>query len=316
MARSSFSERNLINDQVTRAGSYDNTFSQLNSTSITGAIDEINLALRDELVGGVNYKGGYDPRTEDLELTPTLISGNVTTNANPGFVLRGNITSFTSQIAAGDGIIAGINGGYIVTEVINDTSLRIHRSTTFSGGGNLYKVPASEVIRKGDMYTVTVTADFFNVEVSKGDVLIAEVDLPLTSADWAIVEGNIETASNVKYDNTSTGLSAFNVQQAIDILHTYSGTQTVKVTNRTLSSNYTLNNNSSVYQHIIANSANKQVYLPNSPTDNLRFIIKNKDTSTSNFDVTGNNLSPGTITLTPGESFEAIFSSGEGWILI
>ena len=70
-------------------------------------------------------------------------------------------------------------------------------------------------INVGDMYTVTVDGDIYGVNVSTGDVLIAEVDDASSADDWTIVNRNLqERASEITVDSNGN-LTSSNVQDAL-----------------------------------------------------------------------------------------------------
>ena len=59
-------------------------------------------------------------------------------------------------------------------------------------------------VKKGDMYTVTASGNFFTVAVEIGDVLIAEADDASTEAEWTIVNKNLDAGSiKTAYESNS-----------------------------------------------------------------------------------------------------------------
>ena len=83
--------------------------------------------------------------------------------------------------------------------------------------------PPTGTINRGFTYTVTADGLFFTEQVRVGDVLIANIDTPITLADWTTVQNNIDLA-----DLTTVGLGNVNPGEAIDVAYS-NGTATVSV---------------------------------------------------------------------------------------
>jgi hypothetical protein len=83
---------------------------------------------------------------------------------------------------------------------------------------NLDDSPDTGAIAIGDMYTVTVAGDFYDVSVAIGDTLIAEVDDAGSLDDWTLVNRNIEEkASEIKVE-ASGNLTSTDVQAGLEEL--------------------------------------------------------------------------------------------------
>lgn len=127
-------------------------------------------------------------------------------------------TNYTAATADVEAHLVGLH-----TE-IGSLQTQLVGGVTYVGGYNAatntpdLEAPAGGAVTQGDMYTVTANGDFFTEAVTIGDVLIAEVDDPAALTDWTVVENNIEDAADVAYNNGTSGLTATNVQTAIDEL--------------------------------------------------------------------------------------------------
>jgi len=83
---------------------------------------------------------------------------------------------------------------------------------------NLDDNPDTGTISIGDMYTVTVAGEFYDVSVAIGDTLIAEVDDAGSIDDWTLVNRNIEEkASEIKVE-ASGNLTSTDVQAGLEEL--------------------------------------------------------------------------------------------------
>lgn len=121
--------------------------------------------------------------------------------------------------------------------------------------------------------------------------------------------GGPATAANVSYSNTSSGLSAVEVQAAIDELASLSGSSAqnaIDFNRVTITTNTTLAINSNVYQHIISNTASLLVDLPSNPVNGTHFIIKNSTSSSESF-------TTNSVVVLSGELYEVKYDGTE-WV--
>jgi len=84
--------------------------------------------------------------------------------------------------------------------------------------------PPTGTVNRGFTYTVTADGLFFTEQVRVGDLLIANIDTPITLADWTTVQNNVDLA-----DLTTVGIGNVNAGTGIDVSYT-SGTATVSLT--------------------------------------------------------------------------------------
>ena len=81
--------------------------------------------------------------------------------------------------------------------------------------------PPTGTINRGFTYTVTADGLFFTEQVRVGDLLIANIDTPITLADWTTVQNNVDLA-----DLTTVGIGNVNAGTGISVTYS-SGTATV-----------------------------------------------------------------------------------------
>lgn len=187
-----------------------------NVTSHISAIDGAIGTLQTQLVGGVTYKGGYDANVDFPSLDGGTVTLTGTADINATVNVVGTGTAFLTEVASGDSIT--INGETRVVDVVTDnTNLTVTAAfTTTASGQTITKDGVIITTAVGDMYTVTSDATFFTQLVTIGDVVIAEVDSASVEADWTVIETNLEDAADVAYNNGTSGLTATDVQAAID----------------------------------------------------------------------------------------------------
>lgn len=185
-------------------------------------------------------------------VTTSLVGNTLTINAtNASITLTGEVTgtgttSISTTVADGVLDVANFNAAAIVTEAEgienndNDTTLPTSAAVKayvdaavvggliYQGGydaatntPNLDSPPTIAGIKKGWTYTVTVDGTFFTEQVRVGDVLIAEIDLPTTLADWTTVQNNIDIASL-----TQIGIGNVNAGAGIGVSYS-NGTATI-----------------------------------------------------------------------------------------
>ena len=93
--------------------------------------------------------------------------------------------------------------------------------------------PPTGTINRGFTYTVTADGLFFTEQVRVGDVLIANIDTPITLADWTTVQNNVDLA-----DLTTVGIGNVNAGTGISVTYS-SGTATVANTDTNTSNTTT-----------------------------------------------------------------------------
>ena len=205
MARSTNLERLLVNDQLTKTGSYDNNTSGLTSDNVKGAIDEV--------VNKVEVIENWDAEDIPVSFSPSNyspVNANVDSHLS---ALNTEIGSLKTQL------IGGVNykGGYDPTS--NAPAL---------DQSKVQEDPYASGIQVGDMYTVTADGSFYGQNVTIGDVIIAEINDPTTADDWTVVENNLEDAADVSFTNAGTGISATDVQTAItEVSNSYKAEDTL-----------------------------------------------------------------------------------------
>ena len=113
--------------------------------------------------------------------------------------------------------------------------------------------------------------------------------------------------NSVNYDNTTSGLTAVKVEEAVDEITDLIGLQERHEVNReTITVNKTLLVNENIWQHIICNTAALNVDLPASPINGTHFKIKNADSSTQSFTTNSTVIAPG--------SFYEVKYDGTEWV--
>lgn len=185
---------------------------------LVGIHSEIG-ALQTTLVGGVTYKGGYNANVDFPALTSEVKTLTGTAALDDTVNVVGTGTAFLTEVVSGDSIT--IAGETRVVDVVTDnTNLTV--TVAFTAGTvsaqTITKDAVLITIEQGDMYTVTADGTFFSQVVTIGDVVIAEISSPTVEADWTVVETNLEDAADVAFNNVASGLTATNVQGAIDEL--------------------------------------------------------------------------------------------------
>ena len=287
-----------------------------NVTSHFAAIDTEIGSLQTALIGGVTYVGGYNATYDFPALDGQTVTLAGTAALDDTVNVVGTGTSFLTQVASGDSITIA-SETRIVDTVTDDTNLTV--TVAFTAGTvsaqTIAKDGALVSISQGDMYTVTGNGDFFTETVTIGDVLIAEVDSGTTLTDWTLVENNLEDAADVAYANGTSGLTATNVQTAIDevesrvdTLESTAPTQASTVNRETITANKTLVNADEIYQHIKSDTASLLVDLPASPVNGTHFIVKNNATSSESF-------TTNSVVLSPGNIYEVIYDGTE-WVVL
>jgi len=195
----------------------------------------------------IDFEGGNN-------VTTALVGNTLTINStNEAVTLTGDVTgtgatSIATTISAGAVDFAMINPAVVITEaegiVNNDNDVTLPTSAAVKAyvddsvaGGLVYQggynaatntpnldSPPTGAVNKGFTYTVTADGLFFTEQVRVGDVLIAEIDTPITSADWTTVQNNIDLA-----DLTTVGIGNVNAGTGVDVSYA-SGTATVSLT--------------------------------------------------------------------------------------
>jgi len=195
----------------------------------------------------IDFEGGNN-------VTTALVGNTLTINStNEAVTLTGDVTgtgatSIATTISAGAVDFAMINPAVVITEaegiVNNDNDVTLPTSAAVKAyvddsvaGGLVYQggynaatntpnldSPPTGAVNKGFTYTVTADGLFFTEQVRVGDVLIAEIDTPITLADWTTVQNNIDLA-----DLTTVGIGNVNAGTGVDVSYA-SGTATVSLT--------------------------------------------------------------------------------------
>jgi hypothetical protein len=92
--------------------------------------------------------------------------------------------------------------------------------------------PPTGTINRGFTYTVTADGLFFTEQVRVGDLLIANIDTPITLADWTTVQNNVDLA-----DLTTVGIGNVNAGTGISVAYA-SGTATITNTQTNASNTF------------------------------------------------------------------------------
>ncbi|MDJ0689237.1 MAG: hypothetical protein QNJ41_12080 [Xenococcaceae cyanobacterium MO_188.B32] len=154
--------------------------------------------------GTNNASSSFQFLTNTLANAEGLYTSHVATNYVPAD--EDNVTSHFEAIDTKFGTLDGQIAGGVTYKGGYDAGTNAPDLDTAPSG-----------VEIGDMYTVTVDGQFFTIDVTVGDVLIAEADNASTEAEWTIVNRNIdETASQIGFDNTTSGATSTEVQGAID----------------------------------------------------------------------------------------------------
>lgn len=89
---------------------------------------------------------------------------------------------------------------------------------TLGTGGTIQSLPVDGTALVGDTYKVITAGTYAGMSADVGDMFICHTKTTSTNT-WDLIPSGDEppqTASEVSYDNTSSGLSATDVQDAID----------------------------------------------------------------------------------------------------
>lgn len=124
-----------------------------------------------------------------------------------------------------------------------------------------------------------------------------------------------QSAAEVAFNNVASGLTATDVQAAIDevegrldTVEASNPAQPVTVNRETITANKTLVNSDNIYQHIITTTASLLVDLPASPVNGTHFTIKNASSSTESF-------TTNSVSIAPGNLYEVIYDGTE-WVVL
>jgi len=160
--------------------------------------------------------GGGLRVTGTATVTPT-VSPDYTTSAN--IILS---STGTATADSGDSILLSDSSQQVVRTTLSAIPVAsldlvktyIDNSTAgalnFQGGYNAstnspdLEAPASGVVKKGMMWSVTADGLFFTEQVRVGDSIIANIDDPSTLANWTTIQSNIDLATT-----SSVGLASF-----------------------------------------------------------------------------------------------------------
>lgn len=160
--------------------------------------------------------GGGLRVTGTATVTPT-VSPDYTTSAN--IILS---STGTATADSGDSILLSDSSQQVVRTTLSAIPVAsldlvktyIDNSTAgalnFQGGYNAatnspdLEAPASGVVKKGMMWSVTADGAFFTEQVRIGDSIIANIDNPSTLAHWTTIQANIDLATT-----SSVGLASF-----------------------------------------------------------------------------------------------------------
>lgn len=305
MARSSNLERLLVNDQLTKTGSFNNTNSGLTATSVKEAIDELDTSVDSLLIDkhvAVTLDSG-DVTQETLSLVNQALTVNLATSTTDGALasndkvkLDGIETNATADQVASEVPVSLSATNYTASDAqveahlvglhaaIGTLQTQLVGGVTYKGGYNAstnapnLETPAAGSVEQGDMFTITADGDFFTASVSIGDVIIAEVEDPSIESEWTIVENNIEDAADVSFDNTASGLTATNVQTAVDQVSSAVNQSSLFAEFSTPSSDITLSSDSKPFQYFTP-TADVIVSLPSTPNKAKYFCITNYSTT-------------------------------------
>lgn len=230
------------------------------------AIDSVSSSSEGHITG-INLK------------TVTLPTPTPATITLTGDVTGSGTTSIATTIATGAVEFSMIDPAAVVTESEgienndNDTTLPTSAAVKayvdaavvggliYQGGynaatntPNLDSPPTIPGIRKGWTYTVTADGLFFTEQVRVGDVLIAEVDVPTTLADWTTVQNNIDIASL-----TQIGIGNVNAGTGISVSYT-NGTATVSTTTTSATGQITAGSLTGTVNHAFGINTMVQTY--------------------------------------------------------
>jgi hypothetical protein len=160
--------------------------------------------------------GGGLRVTGTATVTPT-VSPDYTTSAN--IILS---STGTATADSGDSILLSDSSQQVVRTTLSAIPVAsldlvktyIDNSTAgalnFQGGYNAstnspdLESPASGVVKKGMMWSVTADGAFFTEQVRIGDSIIANIDDPSTLAHWTTIQANIDLATT-----SSVGIASF-----------------------------------------------------------------------------------------------------------
>ena len=152
-------------------------------------------------------------------------TATVTPTVSPDYTTSANIilsSTGTATADSGDSIILSDNSQQVVRTTLSAIPVAsldlvktyIDNSTAgalnFQGGYNAatnspdLEAPASGVVKKGMMWSVTADGLFFAEQVRVGDSIIANIDDPSTLAHWTTIQSNIDLATT-----SSVGLASF-----------------------------------------------------------------------------------------------------------
>lgn len=83
----------------------------------------------------------------------------------------------------------------LVVANLNDVAGLLEFKGGYNANTNTPNLTSGVGILKGDYYVVTVAGTFFGTPLEVGESLFANIDTPVTLADWTIVQGNVVYAS-------------------------------------------------------------------------------------------------------------------------
>lgn len=320
-----------------------NNYSALNQNveaHLFGIHSEIGV-LQTQLVGGVSYKGGYDPITN----TPDLLTDTSATKSGDMYTVIGLGSFYTAQVSIGDVLIAEVNNPTTIDDwTIVETNLEdasdvgyVNTSSSLTStnvqsaidevNSNLNSLN-SEVYRAGDFLISGGGSAGSGSEVSLGFAFQGN-----TTPEYTIAFNQSDTSSlNIKKGSTtyvsfneSQGVlfpALFNLNlvnylpeekqslashfQSIDSALGKKKTHSA-ITRQVLTGPVFFTNLDTKYQNIVITS-NQTGTLPSSPEKDKHFIIKNSPTSTGTFTING-------VSLLPKQIYEVLYDGVE-WVIL
>jgi hypothetical protein len=162
-----------------------------------------------EWVDVSRWGGDYNASTDSpaLESTQSGITGSITPNGTTS--VTGSGTAFTSEIAAGDGLL--VNGEWaVVIEVFSDTSLSVNVAFTAGSADTSPEkaVQTATEISAGKMFANVVVGEFYGTILNEGDVIINQFGVNHHLGDWFIVRAGEKQVPDA-LTGTSETLSAY-----------------------------------------------------------------------------------------------------------
>ena len=215
----------FTDDQTATEVTYDNTTSGLAATDVKAAIDEVAAASSDDQTSA---EVTYDNTTSGLAATDVkaaidevaAASSDDQTATEVSVTASGNLTSTTVQTALEElqaDIDAGASGGDMLTTVYDTNADNVVDSAAVAGNATTVNGLTVET-------AVPVSADFTDdqtaTEVTYDNTTsgLAATDVKAAIDEVAAASSDDQTSAEVTYDNTTSGLTATEVKSAIDEL--------------------------------------------------------------------------------------------------